>query len=324
MSAIRRLANSFVRSSGLLLSVVFVFSSCQPKDIDLRGAQAANQFSGKDPKASIMSASESNTILAVTMERAFEPLYLLRAKLDSEFASQQDLKVENSTKPADTDELSVGLLESVIAKEGTVLKRNTNTTSSLSYTIDEFSIDAGGKLRKFVLNKNIFKETTQKALRGKDDFKSQSYSEKMTIYPSADENIYVIKLSRTDSTDSKKDKKSLIKTETKIKIIWDGQKSSLNQPLQVLYIEADVKRELNKTGEIKIYDAQPMNLTVQLGSCISINGTFKINTTLDADQKMINPDQIVISDSSFEFPSKQKSTALPCESRPVVDLARLL
>lgn len=323
MSSVNGLVNSLAFSSSLLLSSVFLFSSCQPKDVDLRGVQSATQ-SAKEQKVSAMSISETNNVLALTVERAFEPLSLLKAKLDAAYAEQNDLSVLVSTKPADSDELAEEMIESKTASKDKKLNRSTNTTSALSYKVDEFSVDAGGKLRKLVLVKNVFKKTIQRALKGSDNFDSQSFAERMTIRPSVDDNIYVIKVSRSDNTNSRKDKNSLINTETKIKIIWDGQKDSLNKPLQVVHIEVDADRQLNKTGKIKIYDDQPTGLTVEVGACVSINGTVKLNTALDKDQKMTNPEQVVITDSSFQFTTKQVSKALPCETRPVVDLSRLL
>ena len=199
MSSANGLVNSLALSSSLLLSSAFLFSSCQPKDVDLRGVQSATQ-SAKEQKISTMNIAEMNNVLALTVERAFEPLSLLKAKLDAAYAEQNDLSIVVSTKPSDSDELAEEMIESKTASKDKKLNRSTNTTSELSYKVDEFSVDAGGKLRKLVLVKNVFKKTVQRALKGSDNFDSQSFSERMTIRPSVDDNIYVIKVSRSDNT----------------------------------------------------------------------------------------------------------------------------
>lgn len=329
LGALMRLTNFFVKI--LSLVVIAMVTSCQPKDIDLRGYQAVSVTS-KDQKSTPMTDVETNNVLAVAIERTIEPLHFLKATLNNHYAAQFDLERISIASDVETDELSEEILRTKIVDVSKNEKKNrvTNSDVLINYKIDEFSVDPSGKLRKLVLQKNIFQDTKQTSYKDavgggkRDDFQSESVNERLVIRPAAADNVYIVKLTRIENTNSKKDKKTVLKTESKLKIVWNGQNSTLDEAIKILSIEINVQRLGEKTGQVVQSDEQP-ELSVRLGQCVSIEGRMKYNPANSADSKITNPDEIILTDSTVQILSKKyKSQALPCETRPVVDLARLL
>lgn len=325
-----------IRISCLVSSLFMALSACQPKDIDLKTA-SLNAKAQSDTTADVeMKPVEKNKLVALLIEKSFEPLHLLKAKSNSEYAQKQGLNVKiNEKKISENGEFQEEIIETVIPLSNDVAVTNsikaTNTTVNLSYKIVEYSLDpTSGKLLKFVIIKNNSAETKSVSLKVSeknpkytDDFNSETTAEYISISAGTEDNTYFIKTSRSETTNSKFDKKTYLTTESKLKISWDGQKSTLDQAIKVLSIDIDATRKVSKTAAIHFIDLAP-ELAVELGqNCVSINGKIQLNIIDKNNQKITNPDTLVISDSSMSF-VKFQSAAAACEKRAVVDYGRML
>lgn len=332
------LANKYIQYSVLFFLALEIFS-CQPKDADLRALAASVKTNQNNTNTSVppvmeMTDAETNTVFALSLDRMAESVFLMKAVLSPEFAAAHFLNLRQEANVESSDELPDTFLESVtlvpqldpLSQQTEVLQKM-NTIALLNYKVDELSIDVSGKLRKLVLVKNIFKSVTAKGDLNtkKGDFSIKNISDRISVRLTADENIYLIKISRVDETSSKSDKNTTLNYEAKFKLAWSGDIAGLNSEMSISNISMRVDRLGAKTGQMNFANNQ-QNLTLKVGQCVSLNGRLSLSTSLShSEQKMTNPTELVVTDSTFEIPNlKFKSMAQPCEVRPVVDLTRML
>ncbi len=321
-----RSKNAFVQIACLTVFTTVGLFSCQPKDVDHKEYVAvlkAKKFGDTSKSASVeikMTENETNSVMALSFDRMAESVFLIKTVLNSEFAAQNYLIKKQEENVQSSDELPTTILESI------PFESKKNTTGNFKYIVDEISVDVSGKLRKLVLTKSVFDSVVfvGKNLK-KNDFKIVNVSDRITVRLTADENVYLVKISRSDATSSKADKNTTLNFESKFKLAWDGQISNLNNDLQISNIFMKAVRTGSKSGEM-IYENNQQNLTINVGQCVSLNGRLNMDANLSKpDQKMTNPSEIILSDSTIEISnSKFKSTAAPCENRAVVDLTRML
>ncbi len=325
-----------MRVSCLVSSLFVALSACQPKDVDFKALSQNAKLQSESTVDVEMKPVEKNKLVTLLIEKSFEPLHLLKAKLNSEYAQKQGLSIKiNEKKISENGEFQEEIIETAVSTSNDVTvvsaTKATNTKSTLSYKIVEYSVDqTTGKLLKFVIIKNNSADTKSVSLKVSeknpkytDDFSSETTSDYISIFAGAEESTYFVKSSRSETTNSKFDKKTYLTSESKLKIAWDGQKATLDQALKILSIDIDANRKVSKTASIHFIDLAP-ELTVDLGqNCMSINGKIQLNILDKNNQKITNPEFIIIADSSMSI-LKFQSAAAACENRAVVDYGRML
>ncbi len=311
--------NAFVQIACVAVFSTVSLFSCQPKDVSLKATADAFKASksGSETAPTNMNSNETNAVLALSFDRMAESVFLIKAVLNSEFATSQFLLKSQVENTIDSDELPDTYLESVNQND----QINTNV---INYVVDEISVDVSGKLRKLVLTKNTFKPAVSKGINTKkSDFTIKNTSDRITVKLTSNDEIYLIKINRTDETSSKVDKNTTLKFEAKFKLAWSGQIADLDKELQISNISFKADRDGNKKGKMNFVNDQ-QNISVTVGKCVSLNGRLNLNADLSKPgEKLTNPTEIVLTDSTMDI-GKFKSAALPCENRPVVDLTRML
>jgi hypothetical protein len=165
------------------------------------------------------------------------------------------------------------------------------------------------------------------------DFVVKAKSEYMSIQPTAIEGEYSVVYDRIDETNSKADRKTALDVEMVSSLQWDGLAESLDSDLKVKLTSLAIERSGNKEGFLK-FETIESDLTVKLDQCASVNGTIKLVQKFDTKEKdpvtkMTIPrfvtSSVVIVDSSVSITERAfNSNAQACESRPVVDLTKML
>lgn len=301
-------------SSGLLFS-------CQPKDITLnpKGTNANNA------SVSTLSSTDSDKMLALSLDRQAESLHLLKAVMNPAYAEAHGLEIVDGT---------------LRSKNGKVILDAPTRSSQyvINYQIKKMDLDAKGKLISLLLknkagvvseSKGFIKSTTP---GGKPtDFSIKAMTEFISIDLSANENEYAIEIDRVDETNSKADGKTTLELDMSSSVQWDGTESTLDKDLSVKLLTLSTERRGSKAGSLK-YETIESNLTVKLDDCTSVNGTIKLTQKIDvtdANGKMTIPkfisSSVVITDSSMSVSERGfASAAQACETRPVVDLTKML
>jgi len=315
----------------LFFGLFFGLFSCQPKDIDLRALSAATKASQSNASNNFqsvqMTEAEINSIFTLSLDRMAEAVFLMKAVLNPEFAATHFLNLLKHENLETSDDLPEMFLESVVSDQQMSQQKKMNTISSVNYKVDDFLVDASGKLKKLVLVKNIFKSAIAKGDLNtkKGDFNIKNTSDQISVQLTTEPNIYLVKIYRVDETSSKSDKNTTLNSEIKFKLGWSGDVASLNNKMNISNILILIDRTGAKKGQINFINNQE-SLTLSMGQCASLNGRLSINTNwVPPEQKMTNPTELIIIDSTFEIlNSKFKSVAQACEIRPIVDLTRLL
>ena len=324
-----------------VIGLSLLISACQPRDVDYRtqsrvGANGSGSGGNSGPEKSIdMTPKETQLMMVVSLERMGEALHYAKSFLMPDYASANGLVKVQTEKAISTDEINETYLETIRVDKksktdgnsGQVNFKKTNNTSELSYKVDEFSMDPSGKLRKLVFIKNNFKPISTIGLIDqngkKSDFKTVNISDRIMIRATSDDGVYIVKISRSDSTASKADKNTTIYLDVVFKLNWSGEIHHLDGELKISELLVKFERQGSKVGKFQI-KALPENLTMSLGQCVSMNGSLDLGIQAGND-KMTNPEVLTFNDSSAVFStSKVSSPAQPCEVRPVVDLTRLL
>jgi len=324
-----------------LIGLSFVLMACQPKDVDYRTqtARVNSNNSGGPEKSVDMTPKETQLMMVVSLERMAEALHLAKAFLSPDYAAANGLVKLQTDRSLSADEINETYLETIKvdkknksgeAGNAQVIAKKTNHINELSYKVDEFSMDPSGKLRKLILIKNNFKLVSQMGVMDlggnkKTDFKAVNISDRIVIRATSDEGIYLVKISRSDSTASKADKNTTMYLDVAFKIQWSGEINHLDGDLQITDLQMKFDRIGSKAGRFQVRST-PENLTVKIGAdCASMNGVIDLGLAAGTDSKMTNPEKITLVDSTASFElSKLFSKAQACAVRPVVDLTRLL
>jgi hypothetical protein len=327
-----RSVQSFAQMTSLILVSVFTIFSCQPRDQDLKAvanALKANQNNNSNSKTVNqiqMTKSEKNAVLALSMDRIAESIFLMKAVVDPKFASQNSLKVDQAVDSQNSDQLPPTRLFSYPSEANS--QKLMNTTANVNYNVDDRAVDPSGKLSRLVLVNNIFEliEAKGDLKNKKGDFVVKNISDRIVIKVTSDPNIYLIKITRIDQTSSKADKNTTLNFEAKFELAWDGQVSKIDQPMLISNLMIKSVRSGGKNGEVVLI-TESSDLTLQIGKCASMNGRISVKSEdkSNTEQKMTNPTEIILTDSTVEIPSQNfKSQAADCEIRPIVDLTRML
>lgn len=340
----------------VLMSLCFLVAACTPKDTLLSTNNNKNN-TNDNQNVVVMSAAESDKLLAVTMDKVVESLVFVRAYLDESYRSQVNL---NIAKIDDEDDIfskvmtkKINLFSSDVASApvrtmvsspsdsvqgnaGSNPKKGKNDNKkaqvSLSVVVDQVEF-ADDHLIKLVLTIPKDKVLLNRALLNKDDFESDTTAGTITVTKLfGSENIYSVVVSKMETTNSKADKKTTIETTLKFRIVWDGRVETLSQDLVLnrLFVKAD--RTGGKSGSFKYID-NGLDLKLSLSSCSVLNGEAQLvaitDTAAAAADTNISPDNTRVlhfNKSNIEFQDGSKTTSAykACEIGAIVDLTRFL
>ncbi|MBC7754268.1 MAG: hypothetical protein H7Z71_08530 [Moraxellaceae bacterium] len=315
----------------LLMTVIStLLVACQPKDVTIK-KPFDDKAKIKDDGANTV---ENNKLLAITLDRQFEPLYVLKAVLNPQYAAVQGL--ETTFEPT-TQVLTL----SAVNKMKTFDTPAFSSEYSLKYDIKSLVKDTQGRLTSLILKSKVNEmiQSVGYVKTGKKDdagnlivtnFTSQAASEIIMIQVTQTPGFYTVEVSRTEDTNSTADKKNLIATSIVSTIEWDGTAAGLDNEIATKLNALKVDRVGAKTTTLK-YDeiVAALPVRVKIGTCVSASGSVTLVQRVMAQgaDKMAPPtitNTIVeLNDSSLKI-DKFSSEAKECATRPVVDLTRML
>lgn len=308
----------------LTLSTVILTTSlfsCAPKDDKLL-AGGRNGGSGDVQTLNIEGdKAESARYLAVSLDRAFEGLALLKSVLNPEYASLQKVAVSSDKFEPDVLDINTGsYLESDLKGQ---------FSGRINYAIEKLEKDQDGKVVTLVLkSENMkletkhFKESSQKG----PFISSNNMSDRIVISKGVRERSYVLTIEKTEELGLAKNTTAYSNIQIKLEFAWDGSSEMLNEAVKVTALRVNARMHGARTGAITLKDVNP-NLTVKLDSCLSANGELNIvrdSKILKGQKPSVLPVTVVkLEDSSLTI-ENSTSKALSCDVRPRVDLTRFL
>ena len=301
---------SLTISSLLLLSL----QSCQPKDITLNSKLNSNNNS----LVTQLNVTESDKLLSLSMDRQSESMHLIKALLNSKYAESNGLVLQN---------------EILSTNNQYVMMENSNISNQyiVNYEVKNLIKDSQGKLVSVVLkNLSGIVLESKGVLKGTKptDFSSKAMSEYISVQK-INESEFLVQIDRIDETNSKNDKQTFMDLNLAYSLIWDGSTEALDSELGLKLLSLTVERKGNKTGLIK-YDKIESDLKIKLAECISVNGKITLSQSDEIiKSKMTLPQtsitNISILDSTISIPDRGfTGKTQACESRPVVDLTKML
>lgn len=323
-----------------LIGSIIVFSltaslfSCAPKDNQLPPKVKNNVNSQGDSNS--MNQTENNKLIAVSLDRTFAALALAKAAMNFEYANQLKLIIDEPLGVID-DSMPFDRILKAEGDRTIISTPGASFVTAVNYKITDRKFNEQRELIKLVLKSNddvsLVSQGYLTVNNRPTDFKAVTMSDYIEIRKTLEEGLYSLTVKSIEDTSSVKDKSSVIDSYIKVKFAWNGKISSLEQEIAINLLEIKVNRTGQKKGVI---DLKPVNtnLSVKLGECITANGDVvfakseKKSSAMPNETKPTVPEdglQVVLKDSTVEIP-KQKfsSKAQPCESRPLVDLTRML
>lgn len=308
----------------LTLSTVILTTSlfsCAPKDDKLLTG-GRNGGSGDVQTLNIESdKTESAKYLAVSLDRAFEGLALLKSVLNPEYASLQKVAVSSDKFEPDVLDINTGsYLESDLKGQ---------FSGRINYAIEKLEKDQDGKVVTLVLKSENMKLETKhfKDASAKGSFiSSNNMSDRIVISKGVRERSYVLTIEKTEELGLAKNTTAYSNIQIKLEFAWDGSSEMLNEAVKVTAVRVNARMHGARTGAITLKDVNP-NLTVKLDSCLSANGELNIvrDGKIPKGQKPAEAKAtlVKIEDSSLTI-ENSISKALSCDIRPRVDLTRFL
>lgn len=302
---------SFLGQSTALL-LVFGLFSCQPSDVNMSGSK--NTVT--DVKS--LSIENQNKMIAVGLERQIEALQLIKASLDSQYAQELQLVM------TETDGQTY--LKSKNSK--LTWKNNVITNdASISFQITDKRLNADGSLKSLILKKTQGEDLKSQGIiftdNRKTDFVEFTTTHIIQATPDTD-GFYVIETMRSSDTSSRFEKQTTHLLDSRLKVKWNGQISTLNSALEIQDLKMYLTKKGAANGRLSLV-SQSSALNISLNSCTSING----NLQYDVDNKIAKVEartlqNLNVQDSTFTFEDGMISVAQGCESRPWVDLTRFI
>ena len=303
-------------SSVILTTSLF---SCAPKDDKILsgGANAANLQTLNIEK----NKDESAKYLAVSLDRAFEGLALLKTVLNPEYATVQQVKIAANEFEPDVLDFNTGsYLESEVKGQ---------FSGRLNYAIEKLEKDQDGKVTTLVLKSENSKLEMKhsKDNSGKGAFvTSNNMNDRIVITKGVRERSYVLTIEKTEELSLAKNSLAYSNIQIKLEFAWDGSSEMLNEAVKVQAVRINARMHGARTGAIMLKDVNA-NLSVKLDSCVSANGELNIvrdGKTLKGEKPTVLPVTVVkIEDSSLTI-EDAVSKAQDCAIRPRVDLTRFI
>lgn len=308
--------NQFVLALSTVIITTSLFS-CAPKDDKLQAAgglvttQSVNIESNK---------LESARFLAVSLDRAFEGLSLVKAVLNPEYAVSQKTSVSADKFETDILDVTTGFyLEG--AQSGQFSGR-------INYVIEKLDKDQEGKITLLVLKSENTKLESKHFIQssGKGSFvSSNNMSDRLVITKGVRERSYVLTIEKTEELSLAKNTTAFANTQIKLEFAWDGSSEMLNEAIKITALKINARMHGARSGALVLKDAAPV-LEVKLDSqCISASGELKIvkdAKTQIGEKPTVLPETLVKIDDSSVTIDAVTSKAQACSVRPRVDLTR--
>jgi hypothetical protein len=314
-----------------MTAVATTLVACQPKDVTITKPGDANVNS----KNTGANSTELNKLLSVAIERQIEPLYLLKAILNPQYAQSQGLELTTDANTQVTTLSAVNGLKKI----------DTPAYSSeyaVRYEIQALVKDANNNLTLLILKNKAtefiqtagYIKTGKKDKSGKEiltNISSKAATEFISIKLTQTPGVYSVEVARSEETNSAADKKNSIMSAIVSTIEWDGSIAALDNDIPMKLKALKVDRIGYKNASLK-YDqitaADP--ILVKVGTCLSARGSVTLGVKI-VDKKAdkmtpvkFNNTVVNLEDSSIEINESFSSAAKDCATRPVVDLTRLL
>ena len=338
----------------VLASLCFFTVACTPKDTLLSTNNNKNN-ANDNQNVVVMSAAESDKLLAVTMDKVVESLVLVRAYLDESYRSQVNLQSAKIDFTEDIFSKVVGTKINIFSPDaasapvrtmmlspsdstqnsaGSNPKKGKNENKkpqiSLSVIVDQVEF-ADDHLIKLVMSIPKDKVLLNRAVLNNNDFESDIISGSITITKLfGSDNIYSVVVLKNETTNSKFDKKTNLETTINFRINWDGRVESLAQDLVLNRLFVKVDRTGGKSGSFKYID-NGLNLKLSLSTCSVLNGDAMLvaitdTTSSDSNLSPDNTRVLHFDKSNIEFKDGSKATSgyKACEIGAIVDLTRFL
>ena len=308
---------SVLALSTLIVSIAL--SSCAPKDEKLNSPSGG---SVQTQSVNIESNKlESARFLAVSLDRAFEGLALLKAVVNAEYATSQKLAKNDDQFETDILDVTTGKrLEGNLAGQ---------FSGRVNYTIEKHDVDQDGKVSLLVLKSENTKLETKHFVEasGKGSFvSSNNMNDRLVITKGVREKSYVLTIEKTEELSLAKNVVAFANTQIKLEFTWDGSKEMLDQTVNVSALRINARMHGARSGALILKDISPV-LEVKLGECISATGDLKI--VKDVKNKIgekpaeLPVTLVKLEDSTLSMDGVV-SKAQACSMRPRIDLTRFL
>lgn len=314
-----------------MTAVATLLVACQPKDVTvLKPGETMVNSNGSGGANS----AELNKLLALSLDRQIEPLYLLKAILNPQFAADQGL-ILNTDATTQVSTLTTVSSLKVLTAPGYY------SEYALKYEVQALDKDANGQLTLLVLKNKAtefiqtagYIKTGKKDKNGKDintNYSSKSMSEFISIKLTSAPGVYSVEVARAEETNSAADKKNYVVSAIVSTIEWDGSVAALDNDVPMKLTALKIDRLGNKNAFLR-YDqitaAAP--ILVKIGTCLSATGsvTLGVKVIEKGADKMTPPKYnnttVDLNDSSVQI-GNFSSPAKECTTRPVVDFTRLI
>jgi hypothetical protein len=297
-----------------LLSVAFVvLTACQPQDVSLAPANSnGGNVSGNSANSS---GNDYNQLIAYSIDRQVEAVFLLKAALNSDYALSQKLDVSKNSQA-----------------QVTSFKNNAAAKSSynINFEVSKLEVDANGLVSEVILkNSSSTQSTAMGQVNGKSfEFSAKPLIEYISIQKTANPDEYVVSIDRVDETNHMANGQSFIDLNATFILTWDGLVSSLDKEIKIAPKSLTIDRKGNKKASMRFDPGIKSNLLVKLDSCVSVNGDVEFKQTIKGKQsEEIIITNVKFNDSSMSMTAKQQTyeyTAKDCSTRQVLDVAKLL
>lgn len=309
--------NQFVLALSTVIVMTSLFS-CAPKDDKLVSPGGSGTVKALDIEKN---KTESARFLAVSLDRAFAGLSLVKSVLNAEYATSQKTAVVADKFETDILDVNTGFF-----LEGTQAGQ---FSGKINYAIEKLEKNEDGKVIALVLKSENTKLETKHFVEasGKGSFvSSNNMNDRLVITKGTRERSYILIIEKMEELSLSKDTTAFANTQIKLEFAWDGSVEMLNDAVKITALKINARMHGARSGAITLKDAAPV-LEVTLGSCISATGELKIvkDTKTQVGQKpTVLPETLVsITDSTVTLDGVA-SKAQSCEVRPHVDLTRYL
>jgi hypothetical protein len=315
-----------------MTAVATMLTACQPKDVTVAKIGEATVNSNNSNSGA--NSAEVSKLLAVAIERQFEPIYLLKAILNPQYAAEQGLILNTDPTTGEQTLSTVNNLKVIDTP-------SYFSEYALKYDVQALVKDANGNLTLLVLKNKAteFIQTTGNVKTGKKDkngkavninYGSKGKSEFISIKLTTTPGVYSVKVARAEETNSAADKQNSVVSAVEATFEWDGSVAALDNDVPMKLTALMVDRLGNKKAILK-YDKITVEnpVLVKIGTCVSATGSLALGVKIieKGADKMTPPKYnntvINLNDSSMTIGAFQ-SPAKDCANRPVIDLTRML
>ncbi|MES2801126.1 MAG: hypothetical protein V4654_01420 [Bdellovibrionota bacterium] len=310
--------NQFVLALSTVIVTASLFS-CAPKDEKLQSAAGGS--------VTVQSLNiegnklESARFLAVSLDRAFAGLSLVKSVLNPQYAASQKTSVVADKFETDILDISTGFY-----LDGT---QSGQFSGRINYAIEKLEKDQEGKITLLVLKSENMKLETKHFVESSSKgafVTSNNMNDRLVITKGARERSYLLTIEKTEELGLAKNTTAFVNTQIKLEFSWDGSSEMLNEAVKVTALRINARMHGARSGALTIKDVSPV-LEVKLDSCISATGELRIvkdAKTQIGQKPTVLPETLVKIEDSTVTIDGVTSRALACATRPQADLTRYL